>query len=73
MTDDNKHEDQARKKVSDQELEDVAGGKKIEGQIGKAANQGDGMFPGKKSQKKGRDKDSKGQGSSAFYVVNETE
>ena len=73
MTDDNKHEDQDLKKVSDEALEDVAGGQKIEGQIGKAADQGDGMFPGKKSQKKGRDKDIKGQGSSAFYVENETE
>ncbi len=37
MTDDKKHEDKDRKKVSDEELEDVAGGQKIEGQIGKAA------------------------------------
>jgi hypothetical protein len=47
MTDDKKHDDKDRKKLSDEEMEDVAGGQKIESQIGKAADQGDGMYPSK--------------------------
>ena len=41
MTDDNKRDDdQDRKRLSDEEMEDVAGGLKIESQIGKVARKG---------------------------------
>jgi len=53
MTDDKKHDDKERKKVSDEEMKDVAGGVSADLKYALGvADQGDGYFPSKKKGKK---------------------